>query len=185
MILLIGALLAAGCGNERRERPDLGADPSRETVQQRYPRVGLRLALPDNVTVTRTTPPGVFYGSFGETVVSVFAYRRREQLPITDEQLKQALERLERATQDRDPSYELRDSKTTEINGSRAAELVGDQTIANKGLRTRSVHVYEGRAEYVLELLAPREDFDRLDRDLLEPVLESLQVTGSVRRAAK
>jgi len=180
---VVCAFLAGGCGNERRERVELAAEPSSKVIQREYPRAGLRLELPENVNVNETAPPGVFYGSFGESVISTFAYRRREPLPKTDGELREALDRLERATQDRDPGYELRDSASTEVNGSRAAELTGDQTIDNKDLRTRSVHVYEGSAEYVFELLAPRKDFARLDRDLFEPVLDSLRVTGRVRRA--
>ncbi|MEJ7750817.1 MAG: hypothetical protein WKF32_05135 [Thermoleophilaceae bacterium] len=182
-LLLIVALLA-GCGNQpSAERLARAARPSSEKVEQSFPRAGLRLELPDNLSVTRTERPGVFYASFGETVVSAFAYRRREQLPKTGAELSRALERLERATQDRDPAYVLRDSSATKVGTSRAVELVGDQTIQKQKLRTRSVHVYEGEAEYVLELLSPRKDFTRLDRDLFEPVLESLRVTGRVRRA--
>jgi len=182
-VLLVGALLAPGCGNERRERVSLEANPSPKLVERQFPRVGLRLELPENVNVTETAPPGVFYGSFGEAVISTFAYRRREKLPRTDAQLREALDRLKGATRRRDSGYELSESTTTEVNGSRAAELVGDQTIDNKDLRTRSVHVYEGSAEYVFELLAPRGDFARLDRDLFEPVLDSVRLTGAVRRA--
>lgn len=183
--LLATALLAAGCGNERRVPPKLATEPSAAKAPQSFPRAGLRLELPGNVQVNRTAPPGLFFGTFGESVVSVFAYRRREALPASQADLSQALGRLERATEKRDPQYRLRSSATREVDSSRATELVGDQTIDNKDLRTRSVHVYKGKAEYVLELLAPRADFDRLDRDLFEPMLDSLQITGRVRRPAK
>ena len=60
-------------------------------------------------------------------------------------------------------------------------ELVGDQTMSRARLRTRSLHVYEGRAEYVIELAVPIKDFDRLDRAVLSPIEASLEVTGEVR----
>ena len=182
LCLFLAALAGAGCGNERRDRLELEAEPAKKTVVREFPRAGVELELPENVTIRETDPPGVFYGSFGATVVSVFAYRRREQLPETDGQLRRALRRLKRATRDRDPDYRLRDSRTTRVAGSRAVELVGDQKLGTQALRTRSVHVYKGKAEYVLELLSPREDFARLDRELFEPALESVRLSGRVRR---
>ena len=38
------------------------------------------------------------------------------------------------------------------MNGARAVELVGDQRLSKGRLRTRSLHVYKGKAEYVIEM---------------------------------
>ncbi|CAN5573813.1 hypothetical protein BH20ACT19_BH20ACT19_05670 [soil metagenome] len=179
---LLACLVTAGCGNQRSEGLSLAAEPSEETVEHRYPEVGLAFELPRNVIVRATEPPGVFRGDFGGAVVSGFAYRREERLPGDDVELRTAKRRLERAAEERDRSFELRDSRTTEVSGSRAVELLGDQTISSGKLRIRSLHVYEGRAEYVLELLAPSEEFARLDPALFAVLRRSLVVTGRVKR---
>ncbi len=180
--LLLACLAPAGCGNQRNEDISLAAEPSRQTAKHDYPEAGLSFELPRNVSMRSTDPPGVFRGDFGGAVVSGFAYRRKEPLPRDDEELRSARRRLERAAEERDPSFELRESKITEVSGSRAVELVGDQTISSGKLRIRSLHLYEGQAEYVIELLAPREDFARLDRALFPVLRQSLMVSGEVER---
>lgn len=120
----------------------------------------------------------------GEGFASAFAYRRKEQLPPDDEALEAARRRLVEATEERGDSYESISSRTTTVGGSKAVELLGDQTISRERLRTRSLHVYEGQAEYVIELAVPVEDFDRLDRAIFPGIEASLEVTGKVRRPA-
>jgi len=61
-------------------------------------------------------------------------------------------------------------------------ELLGDQRLSNGRLRTRSLHVYKGRAEYVIELAADRGDFAALDRTVYRPIRRTLKLTGKVRR---
>jgi hypothetical protein len=128
--------------------------------------------------------PGVFRATVGEGFASAFAYRRKEQLPRDDEALEAARGRLVDATEERGDSYESISSRTTTVGGSKAVELLGDQTIARARLRTRSLHVYEGQAEYVIELAVPVKDFDRLDRAIFPGIEASLEVTGEVRRPA-
>jgi hypothetical protein len=61
-------------------------------------------------------------------------------------------------------------------------ELLGDQRISNGRLRTRSLHVYKGRAEYVVELAADAGAFAYLDRNVYRVIRDSLRVTGKIRR---
>jgi hypothetical protein len=68
------------------------------------------------------------------------------------------------------------------VQGAPAVDLVGEQVLSKRRLRTHSVHVYEGRGEYVLELAAPPSKFRPLDRDVFRRVVRSLRVTGKVRR---
>lgn len=49
-------------------------------------------------------------------------------------------------------------------------------------LRLRSLHVYKGRAEYVIELGAPLAEFRRLDRSTFPVIRRSLRVTGQVKK---
>ncbi len=145
-----------------------------------YPAVGLSLELPRNFTVGGSAPPGVFRATFGAAVVSAFAYRRREELPGNEKELDEALERLERAAKARSSSFDLSGSTTLEVDGARAIALLGEQTISQSRLRTRSLHVFEGKAEYVIELLAPPREFERLDERVFELIRSSLEITGQV-----
>ena len=174
-------LLLGGCGQEKLPPPALEPEPAAKTKQLDYPAAGLSLELPRNVSVQRSKRPGVFRGGLGEAVISVFAYPRKEQLPRDDGELRQAMKRLARAAEERAPGYRLRDASTTEVAGARAVELVGDQTISSGRLRIHSLHVYDGSAEYVIELLAPRGDFDRLHRAIFPTIERTLEVTGEVR----
>jgi len=182
LAVLLPALTLGACGNERSLVTDLVVRPSAQTREHRFPAAGLTFELPDNVEVKEAAPPGVFRATLGEAVVSGFAYRRHEQLPRTDRQLDKALERLERETEQRSDSFRLVMSRTTKVAGAPAVELLGDQTISQGRLRTRSLHVYDGNAEYVIELLAPRDEFERLDRDLFPVIRRTLEATGEVRR---
>ena len=181
LILLVPlALGLAGCGNERRPAPELSAEPAKQTVALDYPGVGLRLELPRNFMVQEARPPGVFRAAFGPAAVSVFAYRRREELPSNEKELKEALVRLEKATGERSPSFELSGSRTLELDGALAIELLGRQTISQSRLRTRSLHIFKGKAEYVIELLAPGPEFDKLDKRVFGLVRDSLEITGEI-----
>ena len=180
LLLALLALVPAGCGNERTPAPAIGAEPSEETQTLDYPAVGLSVELPRDFTVEKAKRPGVFRATFGSAAVSAFAYRRREELPGNEKELKKALKRLEKATKERSSTFELTGSRTLEVDGSRAIELVGRQTISQSRLSTRSLHVFEGKAEYVIELLAPERQFDRLDKPLFDLIRSSLEITGKV-----
>jgi len=178
---VVAAMAFGGCGNQVEPVGSRAPTPSKETRSLEYPRAGLTLGVPADLEVAEVGPPGVFRAAVGPGFVSAFAYRRKEQLPRTDTQLEAARRRLVDAAEERGDSYDSISSTTTEIGGSKAVELVGDQTISRARLRTRSLHVYEGRAEYVIELAVPIADFDRLDRAVLSPIEASLEVTGEVR----
>ncbi len=172
----------AGCGNQVEPVGSLTPTPSKETRSLEYPRVGLTLSLPADLEVAKVGPPGVFRAGVGPGFVSAFAYRRKEQLPRSDAQLEAARRRLVDAAEERGDGYDSISSSTTEIGGSKAVELVGDQTISRARLRTRSLHVYEGRAEYVIELAVPVEEFARLNRAVFPVIERSLAVSGDIRR---
>ena len=185
VLLVLLALAPAGCGNERQPAPELSAEPAQETQTLDYPRVGLRLELPRSFTVRDARRPGVFRATFGAGSVSAFAYRRREELPGNQRALEMALERLKRATMKRSPGFELKASRTLEVDGSRAVELLGRQTISQTRLRTRSLHVFKGKAEYVIELLAPPGEFGPLDEKVSGLIRDSLEITGDVAPAGE
>lgn len=184
-ILALLATLAAGCGNERTPVSELAVvSPSAQTTTFDYPSAGLSLDLPRNFRVEEAKRPGVFRATFGGSVLAAYAYRRREELPDSQRELDQALQRLKKAAQERSPSLRIARSRTLEVNGARAVELLGSQTISRARVRTRSLHIFKDQAEYVIELLAPPRDFEKLDARVSEAIDDSLEVTGKVAPAA-
>jgi hypothetical protein len=187
--LALGAV--PGCGNDRSAERGLGPGaglapvPDKRFTQSRFPVAGVSLELPRNVKVAPAEPPGVFRAALGEGFVSAFAYRRREQLPKDARELEQARRRLVRAVRRRARGYELVSSRATRVDGARAIELVGDQTISQRRLRTRSLHAFKGSAEYVIEVVAPVEQFRRFDRGVTPRLRRTLQLTGRVRLRAR
>ena len=179
------ALLASGCGNERPADVPLARPLSSEAALHRFPAAGLSLELPKNVVVRRSSRPGVFRGAVGEGFVSAFAYRRKEQIPRTDRELEKARKRLESAVKKREDGYSLGSSRVTRIDGARAVDLVGDQTISQRRLRIRSLHIYRGKAEYVIELAAPVGGFEAIDRAVSPLLRRTVDVSGKVRAGGR
>ena len=182
LALLAGAALAAaGCGNERFEPGSIDITPTPGSKTVRFPRVGLTVDLPDNMVVRRFGPPGIFRGTLAESYVAGFVYRRREQLPRNARELRAARRRLVSAVRKRPGRYRSRSSRTSRLAGARTVELIGDQTLSKRRLRIRSLHVYKGSAEYVIEIAAPVAAFSRFDRAVTPRIRRSLRVTGKVR----
>ena len=182
--VLLAAVAAVGCGNEPSAPPATHVREGDPVERVRFPRFGASLEVPRSADLQRAARPGVFRLYLGEPVVSMFAYPRKEQIPRSRTELTAARRRLVKEVKRRDPDYELRSSRITELAGGRVVELLGDQVISRAELRTRSVHVYKRRAEYVIELLAPVEEFERTDREVFQPLLRSLKLSGVVKRRA-
>lgn len=182
-VLLACALALAGCGNERQAAVDPAAiEPPAGSERVELPRAGMSFRAPRNWDLREREAPQVFSLNSGAGFVTGFAYRRDEPLPDTDAELEAARRRLVREVRERDPKLELDSSEATEVAGSRAIELRGTQTLSRRKLETRSVHLFEGTVEYVIEAIAPPAGFDVVDREVLEPLLRSLEVSGRLRR---
>ena len=179
--MLLAAALLPACGNDRAEAPATHVTAADPVERVEFPRFGAELEVPRTAELQRTPRPGVFRLFLGEPLVSMFAYPRKEEIPRKRDDLMAARRRLIKEVKKRDPDYELRRSRLTELAGANAVELVGDQSISRGELRTRSVHVYKRKAEYVIELLAPVEEFERTNSEVFAPLLRSLKLTGVVK----
>jgi hypothetical protein len=183
-LLALACLALTSCGAERRPPPDparaLGSSPATREVE--LARAGVTLRVPVRVALERRRPPALFRLSLPSgAVVSSFAYRRDEPLPRDGASLRAARRRLERAVRRRDPGFRLISSRVLRAGGAAGVEIVGRQMLSGGRLDTRSVHLFEGNAEYVFELLAPRPDFAPADRLVFSPMLRSLSLTGRVQ----
>jgi hypothetical protein len=178
---LLCALALAACGYERAEAPEIRVASDAPLDRLEFPRYGVVVSVPRSLPLQRRPRPEVFRLYLGEPFASMFAYRRRERIPRRPAELAAARRRLIREVKERDPGFEVRTSRLTEVAGGKTVELIGDQTISRGRLRTRSVHVYKGNAEYVIELLAPVREFERSDREVFRPLLRSLRLSGEVK----
>ncbi|HEV2724438.1 MAG TPA: hypothetical protein VGV10_07370 [Thermoleophilaceae bacterium] len=179
-------LAAAGCGNDRVSSGSLFDVPKgKATRTLSYPQAGLKVTVPKEFDVKASTPPQLFRASLNAAFISSFAYRREEQLPKTREDLVAARRRLVDAAKKRDKTFRLKSDRLTKVDGAPAIELLGDQTIFKGRLRLRSLHVYRGNGEYVVELVAPVAAFARLDRASFPTIRRSLEVTGKVKKPKK
>ena len=182
-VLVAGVLPVAGCSDAESPVATGPLRPSAQMQTSDFPRAGMKLKLPANMQVNRQVrPPAVLRANLAEAFVSAYAYRRAEQLPRNARELRDARRRLVRTTRGRDAGYRLKRSRTTEIDGARAIELVGEQTLGRTRLRIRSLHVYRGVAEYVIEVGSPRRGFARFDRSVTPLIERTLNVTGRIRR---
>lgn len=184
LVFLCAALLAA-CGEEPDNPPPLfqvKAPHGEESAD--FPDVGLSLTYPANWRLRRQEDPEVFELVSGEAVIAAWAYPREEPLPETDAQLEGAKDRLVDAIKERDPSYRIQDAVVTEVAGAPAIEVSGEQVLSKRDLRTRSVHIFKGEIEYVIEAIAPPADYGLVERQVLAPLLESIELSGQVAEDA-
>jgi hypothetical protein len=175
----------AACGAERHTLPAPTVSRDAAHQQFRFRSVGLRIELPQVASPDGRKAPGVFRASLGQSFIAAYAYRRREQLPRNATELEAARQRLVRQIRKRDSRFRLVRSRATRAAGARAVEVVGEQRIAGGTLRTRSLHVYRGQGEYVLDMLAPVHDFPGMDRSFFSPAVRSLEVSGKVERRGR
>ena len=154
-------------------------EPARTTA---FPRAGMSLGVPRAVEPVGRRPPAVFRCSLPSgAVVSAFAYRLREPVPRSASALRQARRRLLRAVRTRDRDFRLTSSRVVRAAGAPGVEVVGTQSLSGGRLETRSIHLFKGDGEYVLELIAPRADFDPADTLVFSPMLRSLELSGRIR----
>ena len=179
LLLVICVPLLASCGEEPDEPPRIfnvraphGSRPAE------FPKAGMTFTRPRNWTIRRRESPGVFELVSGEAVVAGWAYTRVEPLPETAAQLEGARTRLIGAIKERDPDYRVESAVVTEVAGAPAIDVTGEQVVSKRMLRTRSVHVFDGDTEYVIEAISPPADYDVVDRGVLTPLLDSLELTG-------
>ena len=181
LLALVCFALLAACGEEPDNPPRIfevrtphGSRPAE------FPEAGMNFTRPRNWTIRRREPPGVFELVSGEAVVAGWAYPREEPLPETDAELEGAKNRLRTAIHDRNPDFRIESAVIRELANAPAIDISGEQTLARRALRTRSVHVYKGDVEYVIEAIAPPADYDLVERGVLTPLLDSLELTGEV-----
>ena len=178
LALVAAAVLSAGCGNARTSPRDFDTPgPAFGFSEREIDDAGLALRVPNGWRVVEGAPPQLIASGTGTAVLSVWRYPRSEPLPASDDEVRAALKNLTDAAKARDPGLRVRSSEVTEIDARPAVELVAAGTIAGRKRVLHSVHVYAFGAEYVIDAYARPRDFKRVDREIFEKVLGSIELS--------
>jgi hypothetical protein len=174
---LIACVLAAGCGNEQSQPPDVSV-PARPAgmVSQSFATAGIRFLAPADWHVQAGQEPLVATIQSGTAQIALWRYPRTEPLPKTDSQLAQARDLLLQAARARDQSFKEAKTAITKLDGHPAIQVRGTETISGHARTVRSTHVYAFGAEIVVDAYAPADVFGRVDGETFRPLVRSLRV---------
>jgi hypothetical protein len=172
----LSLLALAGCGNSRTPVPSVitPAAPKAFHTLSYQRRAGVKLTVPDNWDATSLGAPLIGTVSSGSAVIALWRYPLSEPAPAGRPALAAALGSLVSAARARDPALQVLRSAVTRAAGAPAVELDVIERIGGQLRRVRSVHVYAGDSELVLEEYAPAAIFSGVDHSVFSPVRRSL-----------
>lgn len=178
--LLLTTVLAA-CGDGPTAEPSVGRpamDPSGEPYA--FPDGSGSIDLPASWTVTPGPAggPEVVRATSGQGAVTVWRYPRTEPLPSTKKDLVNTRRSLKAAAKARDPELELTAALLRRVPEP-AVELAGTGNLAGAKRTLRSLHVYAGGHETVVDCIGPLADAAQFNETICAPVIDSLQLTST------
>ena len=180
LVLLVSpAALLAGCGNSRTPLPSAQevAAASSGFRELHYPTAGITLRAPTGWNAVTGTAPLIATITSGNSVVAVWRFPIEVRPPSGGRALRGAERRLIAKARERDPGIALIRSRVTRLAGAPAVELDAIEQIGGQQRRVRSTHVFERRAEIVLDEYAPPNRFHSIDHTVFSPVRRSLSVS--------
>ena len=180
MLVVVGAAVLSGCGNDRAAVPEMGAIPAPQGFRDvPYAAQGLRFRAPTNWRVVPGRDAHVATVAIGDAQIGVWRYERTEPLPETRDQLDAARQALVAQIESRDPTFKLTSTRLVLKPGFRGVEVVGVGTnLTNRAIQRsmRSLHAYGNGMEVVMDAFAPPRQFGRVDEQTFAPVLRSLRL---------
>jgi hypothetical protein len=175
-LLLPLALLVGACGYSRTRPPSLAAPATPSAWRTlKFPSAGVSLSVPGNWTVGGGRTDLVVAVASGLARIELWRYPRKVPLPTTGASLRRAVGALVGAARAQDPKLHLIRARTLTVDGARAIELSVTERIGGQLRRDRSLHVFTGGAEVVLDVYAPVNDFHSVDHAVFSPLKRSLQ----------
>jgi hypothetical protein len=178
LVIAAALSLGTGCGESRTPPPDVVHPPraSEATRLIRTTTAGVTFRAPDNWRGLAARPPLEGGVTLRTAAAVVWRYPRTEPLPRRGKALAQARDRLVERARLRNPTFALRSSELTRVDGEPAIVLLGSQTTNGATYDVRSTHVFAHGAEVVVDAYALAEDFPTVDREVFTPLLESMTV---------
>lgn len=172
------APLLAACGNERARPSGLERiGPPTNFISYSSASGDVSFGRPSTWTVSSGGFPEVAQISSGKAVAAVYSYPRTD-LPGDEAGVEASRQRLLRSLRERAPGFEVDSSRITEVDDAPAVEIVGRGRVGGQRVMTRSVHVYKGAAEYVVDAYATPEAFERANTIAFEPLLATIRLAG-------
>ncbi len=171
-------MACGGCGNERAQPTGLKQlGPQVSLVNFTVPGGDVSFGHPSTWSVTVGTLPKLAQISSGSAVATVYAYPRTD-IPEDSAAAEAARGRLLASLHERAPSFEVGSSRVRDVGGSVAVEIIGRGRIAGHRVQTKSVHIYKGAAEYVIDAYARPRFFRRAETEAFNPLLATIRVGG-------
>ena len=174
---MIALLVLAGCGSSKKSPPKTTTvTATGESVTVNVPEAGVTFKAPGGWRRQKGKPPLVYAVQTGQATLALWRYPRTEQLPTTHTALSDAKKALVKQIRRRDPTFKVTKAKLLHVGSKRAVQVLGTGAIAGNRRTIRSTHIYTEKAEFVVDAYAPPTVFDRVDRQVFAPVLDSLQI---------
>jgi hypothetical protein len=172
------ALACGGCGNARNHPTglsQLGTPVS--LVDYSTPSGDVSFGRPSTWSVGGGPSPEVAQISSGSAVATIYAYPRTD-LALDQAGVEAARQRLLTSLHRRAPQFVVQSSRVLKVDGAFAVEIVGHGKIAGHPVRTKSVHVYKGAAEYVIDAYARPKFFRQAETEAFDPLLATIRLSG-------
>jgi hypothetical protein len=172
-------LIAAGCGNDRGEPPDLDRlGAARPTTE--FERAGaVSFRHPRSWSAREGEPPQYASLASGGALAAIYGYPRSD-LGLDPASIEASRQRLIASLREREPGFLLERTEVTEVDGSPAVEIRGRGAVGGRPVETRSIHVYKPEVEWVIDAYAQPAKFDRANRIAFGPLLASVELSDAV-----
>jgi hypothetical protein len=180
--VLAVTLVWAGCGSEPQQPPDVGTPgPPGALLELAFAEQGVRLDVPSAWKLERGTGDGPLLATLtsGRATIAIWRYPRTEPLPRTTKDLEATKDSLIAAVKTRDPGFAVTSSRILRGQTRRGVELIGTGENSGFDRRARSLHLFGGGAEVVLDQYATPAQFATVDGDVFRAVAQSLRVDAS------
>jgi hypothetical protein len=169
----------AACGSEKAKTQTTTAvapTAGGSTTAVDVPDAGVKFQAPQGWRKQKGKAPLVYAVQTGQATLALWRYPRTEQLPTTHKSLQAAKAALVEQIRKRDPTFKVTRAKLLHVGPKRAVQVLGTGAIAGNRRTIRSTHIYTERAEFVVDAYAPPTVFDRVDRQVFAPLLDSLEI---------
>lgn len=179
--IVAAALVVSGCGSDPQRPPDVGTPgPPGALTALDLPQQGVKLQVPGAWKSEPAPAGGPLLATYtsGRATIAVWRYPRTEPLPKTKSDLEATRDSLVAAVKARDPQYTVNSTRILRGSSRRGVEIIGTGTNSGFPRRARSLHLFGGGAEVVLDQYTTPDFFAQIDGDVFRDVASSLRVTA-------
>jgi hypothetical protein len=174
-VLACPLVLLAACGNSRTPVIDQVPPAAPKGFHEfKTVRGGVTFRIPNNWSVVSGTGPLIVTINSGQATVALWRYPRTQPLPVTVAMLAHARASLVAAARQRDRSLQVIRTRVGRVFGGSIVQLNAIEQVGTERRRVRSLHLFAGRFELVLEEYAPVANFHAVDHAVFSPLSHSL-----------